>query len=130
MPVICTCSSDDSSMPVGMRSACMRSAIMNTALQTIAQVRAICSTISAEAVLCRRRLEKTGRISIVNSVVWTSSRAPSAGEGKPLLGLELDGGGDLHGAPRRQQAGEQAGGQGEDEGEQQHRRVEVRQFGI
>src|SRR5690606_31290753 len=121
MPITCTRSRPVSSTPLGERRLSTRSEIRNTALHTIAQVTAICSAISAAAVLWRRRLERMGRMSMA---VSTSGRSPD------LLGFQLDGGGDLHGAPCGQQAGEQAGDEREHEGQQQHRRVEVRQLGV
>src|SRR3546814_1999086 len=47
----------------------MRLPIRNRALQTIAQLSAISSTISAAAVLCRSRVDRMGRSSMVVSSV-------------------------------------------------------------
>ena len=67
MLVICTRTSSFSTRPLTSCTWAMRSLIMNRALQMIAQVSAISSTISAAAVLCRIRVERMGRISMAVS---------------------------------------------------------------
>ena len=65
MPVSWMRTSSFSAWPVGR---CMRSSrpeMRNRALQMIAQLSAISSTISADAVLCRRSVDRIGRISMV-----------------------------------------------------------------
>ncbi|MCW0449622.1 hypothetical protein NB706_002456 [Xanthomonas sacchari] len=56
--------SSDSAMPLGRCRVSMRLPIRNSALHTIAQAKAISSTISAAAVLCRRKVDRMGRISM------------------------------------------------------------------
>ena len=53
-----------SSMPLASCMASMRCDTMNSALQMMAQLSAISSTISAAAVLCRDSVERMGRISM------------------------------------------------------------------
>src|SRR6185312_10877026 len=102
----CTCTSWCSAMPLGMSIRCRRWLIRNTALHTIAQVSAISSTINVAVTLCRRSVERIGRMS-------TS------------IPLQLQRGCDTAGAPRRQQACQQGRADGEREGDQQHRWIEV-----
>jgi len=56
--------SSSSAMPLSRRISVVRLPITKIALQMIAQLRAISSTISAAAVLCRMRIERIGRISM------------------------------------------------------------------
>src|SRR5690606_22912401 len=108
--------SSSRAMPLGRFISVMRSPTRNSALQMMAQVSAISRTMSAAAVLCRSRVERIGRMSI--------RRSPES------LRLELDGGRDVHGAPRGKEAGDDAGSHGKQEGGQQHRQVQLRELRI
>jgi hypothetical protein len=68
MPAKVIMATSSSATPLGMLIRAMRSLIRNTALQMIAQLSAISSTISAAAVLCRRRVERMGRISMTGLI--------------------------------------------------------------
>lgn len=63
-PAICTRTSSSSTMPLTSFRRSSRLLIRNSALQTIAQLSAISSTISAAAVLWRERVDRMGRISM------------------------------------------------------------------
>src|SRR5687768_17083787 len=95
-----------SSTPLGRAAVARRSWMMYVALQMIASVSATCAAISSGAVLLRIMAERIGRISMVLS----------------LLALELQGGHDLAGTPRRQHAGaERREHRQHDRGQQQRR---------
>ncbi len=64
MPLTRTITSSFSAMPLGMLIFSTRWLTRNSALQTMAQVRATSSTIRAAAVLCRRRVLRMGRMSM------------------------------------------------------------------
>src|SRR4051812_42278065 len=98
-------------MPLCIFMRSSRWLIRNTALQTMAQVSAISSTSSSAVILCRRSVDRMGRISM-------------------SVALQLQGGSDLAGAPGREQPGQQRRADGEQEGGQQHRQVEVGERGI
>ena len=76
----------------------IRVPIRNSALQTIAQVRATWSTISVAAVLWRNKVDRMGRIFMAVS----GSRKHADGHGcqwNQSLGFKLHGGRNLHRAP-------------------------------
>src|SRR5688572_19992078 len=112
-PVTWTRTISSSTRPVSRSMRARRSRIKNTALQTIAQVNAIWSTISAAAVRCLRSVERMGTKCMVASV-----------------GLELGGRRDLAAAPRRKQAREDAADDREHERQSEHRHVERRELGV
>ncbi|MNS64433.1 hypothetical protein D3C72_975600 [compost metagenome] len=64
MPLTRTITSSFSASPLGWLIFSTRWVTRNRALQTMAQVRAISSTINAAAVLCRRRVLRMGRMSM------------------------------------------------------------------
>ena len=64
MPLTRSITSSFSAMPLGMLILSTRWLTRNSALQTMAQVRATSSTIRAAAVLCRRRVLRMGRMSM------------------------------------------------------------------
>src|SRR5690348_5924382 len=105
----CTCTSSCMATPLGMSIRCRRWPIRNTALQTIAQVSAISSTIRVAVILCLRSVERIGRISMSAS-------------------LQLQCGGDATSTPRRQDAGEQRRTDRKGERHQQHHGIEVREL--
>src|SRR5580692_4011308 len=74
-----------SSVPVGRLLKATRCSMMNSALQRIARVIAICTPIRMAPTLLRRMAESMGRSSMVF----------------PLLSLQLPGGLYLRGAPGR-----------------------------
>src|SRR6185437_11536092 len=107
----CTCTNSCIATPLGMSIRCRRWLIRNTALQTIAQVSAISSTISVAVTLCRRSVERIGRICM-------------------SIPLQLQCRCDTAGAPRGQQAGEQRSADRQREGHAQHHRIEMREFRV
>src|SRR5690242_12233795 len=99
-----------SSMPLGRAIWVMRSWMMNTALQTMARVSAICSAIRMAPVLLRSMALNIGRISM----------------GGSLLDLEVDGGRDAHHAPGWIEAGQHAGQDRQQQRHAHHGPVQVR----
>src|SRR5271157_3313759 len=79
-----------SSAPLGRLLEVTRCSMMNSALQRMARVMAICAAISIAPTLLRRMAERMGRISI---------------ECAPLLSFELPSGLNLSGAPGGVQPG-------------------------
>src|ERR1700743_2462943 len=103
--------SSASASPLSKRTRSMRLAIRNTELQTIAQVSAISRTISSAAVRWRRSVDRVGRSCIMVVLL---------GSGRLQLGRRRD----LAGLPGRQKSGQDAGADGQREGDQQRRRVQ------
>src|SRR6185312_734623 len=99
-----------SSMPLGRPIWVMRSWMMNTALQTMASVNAICSAIRIAPVLLRSMALSIGRISMARS----------------LLDLEIDGGRDAHHTPGGIEAGQHAGEDGQEQRDPHHGPVQMR----
>src|SRR5579872_5118466 len=85
------------SMPVGRSIFTMRSWMMNTALQMIARVSAICRAMRMAPVLLRSSALRMGRISMMSS----------------SLDLEIERGGYAHHAPGGIEAGQDARNHGE-----------------
>src|SRR5579859_1550213 len=99
-----------SSMPLGRAIWVMRSWMMNTALQTMARVSAICSAIRMAPVLLRSMALNIGRIPM----------------GYSLLDLEVDGRRDAHHAPGGIQAGQHARDDSKQQRYAHHGPVQVR----
>src|ERR1700754_1890883 len=97
-----------SSIPVVRFTLSTRSCTMNSALHTMASVRAICSAMRIVPALCRRNAESMGLTCMIMSSV----------------GFQLPGRLDLCGAPCGIEGGDQRGHDRDDEGEQHQHRIE------
>src|SRR5258708_34290461 len=102
-----------SSRPVVRFTLSTRSCTMNSALQTMARVSAICSAMSIVPALCRRNAERMGLICMIMSSV----------------GFQLPGRLDLRGAPCGIEGGDQRGHDRDGQGEQDQHRIELGKTG-
>src|ERR1700743_1811965 len=102
-----------SSIPVVRFTLSTRSCTMNSALHTMASVRAICSAMRIVPALCRRSAERMGLICMIMSSV----------------GFQLPGRLDLCGAPCGIEGGDQRGHDRNDQGQQDEYRVEAGKAG-